>query len=97
MILLVGRFRITEILTLHFRAREWTVVFLLADQPAAVETGTALVILYSPDLEQSLQKVKEAGGTISKEIFSFPGGRRFHFKEPGGSELAIWSDKGLEE
>ena len=71
--------------------------FFASDQTAAVETGTALVILYSPDLEQSLQKVKEAGGTISKEIFSFPGGRRFHFKEPGGSELAIWSDKGLEE
>lgn len=69
--------------------------FFLADQSAAVETGTALVVLYSQDLEHSLQKVKKLGGTISKPIFSFPGGQRFHFKEPGGSELAIWSDIGL--
>jgi predicted enzyme related to lactoylglutathione lyase len=38
-------------------------------------------------------KVQAAGGAIVKEIFSFPGGRRFHFTDPNGNELAIWSDK----
>ena len=55
-------------------------------------TGT-LVVLYSKTLESSLSTVKKCGGTIVKEIFSFPGGRRFHFTDPGGNELAIWSDK----
>jgi predicted enzyme related to lactoylglutathione lyase len=54
---------------------------------------TALVILYAADLEAAEKRVKEAGGTITKPIFSFPGGRRFHFKDPVGNELAVWSDK----
>ncbi|WP_281560947.1 VOC family protein [Thalassomonas sp. RHCl1] len=54
--------------------------------------GAPLVVLFSNDLEASLLKVAAGGGTISKEIFSFPGGRRFHFTEPGGNELAVWSD-----
>lgn len=53
--------------------------------------GTVLVILYSGDLEATQQKVKAAGGKIVKEIFSFPGGRRFHFSDPDGYELAVWS------
>lgn len=53
--------------------------------------GTALIILYSNDLETTQQKIVKAGGTIVKEIFSFPGGRRFHFKDPDGYELAVWS------
>ncbi len=53
----------------------------------------ALVVLYHQDLEQALSKVKKADGTISKNIFSFPGGRRFHFVDPSGNELAVWSDK----
>ncbi len=53
----------------------------------------ALVILYSDNLEQSLETVKTNGATVVKEIFSFPGGRRFHFTDPAGNELAIWSDK----
>jgi predicted enzyme related to lactoylglutathione lyase len=53
----------------------------------------ALVILYSTDLEAVQQKVLEAGGTIVKDTFSFPGGRRFHFADPAGNELAVWSDK----
>lgn len=56
----------------------------------------ALVILYHSDLETCLQTVEKAGGEISKPIFSFPGGRRFHFKDPSGNELAVWSDQGLE-
>lgn len=55
--------------------------------------GSVLVILYSSKLEESLEKVENAGGTIKKEIFSFPGGRRFHFIDPDGNELAVWSDK----
>jgi predicted enzyme related to lactoylglutathione lyase len=35
----------------------------------------------------------DAGGKITREIFAFPGGRRFHFKDPAGNELAVWSDK----
>ena len=54
--------------------------------------GGALVILFSHDLEQSLQCVKEAGATIVQDIFSFLGGRRFHFKDLDGYELAIWAD-----
>lgn len=55
--------------------------------------GSILPILYSNALEASLEAVRAAGGTIVKEIFAFPGGRRFHFADPDGNELAIWSDK----
>ena len=58
-----------------------------------VITNGALVVLYHENLEQIKSKVEECGGTISKDIFSFPGGRRFHFKDPSNNELAIWSDK----
>ncbi|PSL28207.1 VOC family protein [Chitinophaga ginsengisoli] len=53
--------------------------------------GTVLVVLYSEDIELTQQKVIAAGGTIAKDIFSFPGGRRFHFTDPDGYELAVWS------
>ena len=53
----------------------------------------ALVVLYHDDLLGIKNSVIKAGGEISKEIFSFPGGKRFHFKDPSGNELAIWSDK----
>jgi uncharacterized protein len=55
--------------------------------------GGALVVLYTHDLETALEKVKSAGGTIVKEPFDFPGGRRFHFADPSGNVLAVWSDK----
>ena len=55
-------------------------------------SGGVLIILYSHDLEGSLQRVKDAGATIVQEIFSFPGGRRFHFQDLDGYELAIWSE-----
>lgn len=54
--------------------------------------GGPLVILYSRDLQQSLAAVRSAGGRIIKEPFSFPGGRRFHFADPSGNELGVWSD-----
>lgn len=56
-------------------------------------TGGPLAILYSENLELSEQKVRSAGGKIIKPIFSFPGGRRFHFTDPSGNERACWSDK----
>lgn len=45
------------------------------------------------DLEATLVKIERAGGHIEKPIFSFPGGRRFHFCEPSGNEFAVWSDQ----
>jgi hypothetical protein len=58
-----------------------------------VKTGGPLVVVYAADLERMEQKVKQAGGNIVKPIFSFPGGRRFHFTDLSGHELAVWSDK----
>ena len=54
--------------------------------------GGPLVILYSSALEKTQATVEEMGGRISKPIFAFPGGRRFHFLDPNGNELAVWSD-----
>lgn len=51
-----------------------------------------LVVLYAHDLEAMQAKVTTAGATINKPIFSFPGGRRFHFTDPSGNELAVWSE-----
>ncbi len=53
----------------------------------------ALVVLYHRDLETVKQNIINAGGKISKAIFAFPGGRRFHFTDPAGNELAVWSDQ----
>lgn len=52
-----------------------------------------LVVIYASDLEAAGAKVVAAGGKIVKEIFEFPGGRRFHFSDPSGNELAVWSDR----
>jgi len=62
-------------------------------QGSAAGEGGPLVILFSDNLEASLETVVKYGGTIAREIYSFPGGRRFHFKDPAGNELAVWSDK----
>ncbi|WP_274629761.1 VOC family protein [Arvimicrobium flavum] len=51
-----------------------------------------LPVLYSENLEATLAAVENAGGTIVLQIFSFPGGRRFHFKDPAGNELAVWGE-----
>ena len=48
-------------------------------------------MLYSDDLDASEQAVKQANGVITVPIFDFPGGRRFHFKDPSGNELAVWT------
>ena len=49
-----------------------------------------LPVIRVDDLEQAFDAVVKAGGTIARPIFSFPGGRRFHFIDPAGSELAAW-------
>jgi predicted enzyme related to lactoylglutathione lyase len=52
----------------------------------------ALVVMYAPNIEACLERVTNAGGKIVKPIFDFPGGRRFHFLDPNGNELAVWSE-----
>lgn len=59
---------------------------LAVDGPAS-----PLVILYSDDLDATLRAVVAAGGTIVNGPYDFPGGRRFHFVDPSGNELAVWS------
>ena len=49
-----------------------------------------LPVIRVDDLEAAFDAVTKAGGVIAKAIFSFPGGRRFHFIDPGGNELAVW-------
>ena len=48
-------------------------------------------MLYSDDLEATQAAVEAAGGSIAKPAFDFPGGRRFHFTDPSGNELAVWA------
>lgn len=66
--------------------------FFKAELCANTENGSSLIVLYSNDLEAAYSKVLDAGGAIVKEIFLFPGGRRFHFNEPSGNEFAVWSE-----
>lgn len=54
--------------------------------------GTTLVIVKADDLEAALGRVEAAGGVVVKPIFSFPGGRRFQFREPGGAVIGVWSE-----
>jgi len=56
------------------------------------KTTGVLVVLYAKDLNETYNKVKSAGGRIVRETFEFPGGRRFHFADPNGNELAVWSE-----
>ncbi len=67
--------------------------FYRSPMAASVDRGSALIVLYSESLEDTFNKIKPAGGRIVLPIFSFPGGRRFHFAEPSNNELAVWSDR----
>lgn len=58
-----------------------------------VRAGGPLVVLYSDDLDATVGAVKAAGGAIVKGPFDFPGGRRFHFGDPSGNELAVWAKR----
>ena len=64
-----------------------------SDLSAATENGSVLIVIYSNNLAATQLKIETAGGIISKAIFSFPGGSRFHFRDPSDNEYAIWSDK----
>lgn len=67
--------------------------FFKSELAANTSNGSALIVLYSERLEETLAKITAAGGKILKPIFSFPGGRRFHFTEPSGNEFAVWSER----
>jgi predicted enzyme related to lactoylglutathione lyase len=54
--------------------------------------SSVLPVIYVTDLQQAYDKVKASGAPIVREIFAFPGGRRFHFKDPSGNEVAAWSE-----
>jgi len=66
--------------------------FFQSDLASSTENGAALIVFYSDQLEATLAKVEKAGGSILKPIYSFPGGRRFHFTEPSGNEFAVWGE-----
>ena len=59
---------------------------------AKITNGT-LAVLYHKNLDEIKQRVLDAGGKITKDTFAFPGGSRFHFADPSGNELAVWSDE----
>jgi len=60
---------------------------------APVRPANPLVVIYATRLEDTEAKIKQAGGKIVKKAYPFPGGRRFHFSDPSGNELAVWTDK----
>lgn len=67
--------------------------FYRSELHSTTQNGAVLVVLYAADLEKIKDKIINSGGAIVKDIFSFPGGRRFHFADPNGNELAVWSDQ----
>ncbi|HIF9059482.1 TPA: VOC family protein [Photobacterium damselae] len=66
--------------------------FFKSDVCSQTQTGGALLVFYSSDIDATLAKVIQSGGKIVKPIFEFPGGCRFHFLEPSGNEFAVWSE-----
>ncbi len=60
---------------------------------AAPSVSAPLTVIRTEDLELAEREVLAAGGEITRPAFDFPGGRRFHFREPGGNELAVWIEK----
>ena len=59
----------------------------------SISGNGVIVILYAKDLAKAEAAVVKNGGKITKPPFEFPGGRRFHFSDPNGNELAVWSEK----
>jgi uncharacterized protein len=66
--------------------------FYESSQSSNADDGAMLVVFYSKELEELKSKIVTLQGTIKKDIFTFPGGRRFHFCDPSGNEFAVWSD-----
>ncbi len=69
--------------------------FYKSDNRAAAGDGAALIIFYTQNLEELQDRIVAAGGEVCVPVFAFPGGRRFHFHDPHGNELAVWTDQGL--
>ena len=99
----LGLFNTVDVLPLWISATEALVEvtvkgldggFFRSELASTFESGAALIVFFSQNLEVTEVKVKKAGGVVNKEIFSFPGGRRFHFIEPSGNEFAVWSEVG---
>ncbi len=67
--------------------------FYKSQRRSRTDTGATLIVFFADDLEATEARVLAAGGEVCKPIFAFPGGRRFHFLDPHGNELAVWSDK----
>ena len=57
---------------------------------AAQKVAATMAVIRTGDLDDAERRVKAAGGTITRPQFDFPGGRRFHFREPGGNEMAVY-------
>ncbi len=66
--------------------------FFKSELSVSTDNGSALIVFYSKALEDTQAKIENAGGKIIKPVFSFPGGRRFHFCDPCNNEYAVWSD-----
>jgi len=66
--------------------------FFKSDTFSSTRNGSALIVLFSENITGTRQKVIQNGGTIIKPLFSFPGGRRFHFSDPNRNEFAVWTD-----
>jgi len=66
--------------------------YFKSEKTCTTGVGSALIVFYSNDLEATQSKIVNADGSIIKPVFSFPGGRRFHFADPNGNEYAVWSD-----
>ncbi len=66
--------------------------FFKSDLSSSTDKGGALIVFYSKEIEKTQSKIEKAGGKIIKPLFSFPGGRRFHFTDPNGNEYAVWTD-----
>ncbi|XOV78371.1 MAG: VOC family protein [Aestuariibacter sp.] len=66
--------------------------FYQSDKAVNVNLGAPLLVIYSANLEATQHDVEKSGGKVIKAIFSFPGGRRFHFEDPTGNEYAVWSE-----
>src|SRR2546422_9705154 len=60
---------------------------------APVRPANPLVVIYAIQLEAIEAKIIQAGGKIVRKTYPFPGGRRFHFTDPSGNELAVWTDR----
>ena len=61
---------------------------------AAEATAAPLVVIWADDLEAMQRRVEAAGGVVTRPIFAFPGGRRLHFRDPAGTELAVVTGAG---